>query len=279
MLIHEACLWRTYRLQLGPSLAEKGVLDPRGVVSWRHNGGDKKALKTDGAKLKGYKVRTWRLWGETGKAYVRGVKETRLCSDEANDPDVLKKDDTPARADEVVYLRWTSPFSRHTRCYHFHYRGVDFYWKGTGTVRESRMCGSFMRFNHLKLVARLPMAHANEKGKEDDKVEICLAKFTSSVAKMKSGVLDVFDAAILRLVEEHVPGILDLNSPGNDERGIEVLVEDHAGEKMLRLKKSSLYQVIVATAMCMISSEKEKRHKLLELLLQAAEGGGGGGGG
>jgi hypothetical protein len=33
----------------------------------------------------------------------------------------------------------------------------------------------------------------------------------------------------------------------------------------------------MATALCMISSEKEKRHTLIDLLLQAGEGGGGAG--
>jgi hypothetical protein len=58
VLIHEVCFWKDYKLQLGPSLSTTGVLDPRGVVAWRHNRGDKKALKADEQKLKGYKVRT-----------------------------------------------------------------------------------------------------------------------------------------------------------------------------------------------------------------------------
>jgi hypothetical protein len=51
------------------------VVDPRGVVGWRHHGGDKGALKDDDRKLKGYKTRTRRLWGETGKEYVHDVKK------------------------------------------------------------------------------------------------------------------------------------------------------------------------------------------------------------
>jgi hypothetical protein len=39
-----------------------------------------------------------------------------------------------------------------------------------------------------------------------------------------------------------------------------------------------MYQLIMATAMCMIIGEKEKRHTLMDLILQAAEGGGGAGG-
>lgn len=281
VLIHHSCFWHKYKLQLGPFLSAPDVLDPRGVVSWQHNGGNKKLRKADEHALQGYKVRTWRLWGETGKAYVKSVKKIRQTGDGV-DPDVVDKDTKPAHADEVVYLSWTSPFSKHTRRYHFQYRGVDFYWKGTGTVKESRACGWFLRFNHLKLVARVPCVGdggEDEKSKgEDEWVEICLGKFTSSVAKEKSGTLDLFDPALLRLVEENMPSVLEQFAPGDHEKGRTGL-QLSKEEKLLRLKRSTLYQVIVATATCMIASEKEKRHTIIDLLLAAAEQGGGGGGG
>lgn len=265
VLIHEGCFWKKYTLQLGPSISQPGVIDPRGVVSWRHNGGDKKARKADNHKLKGYKVRGWRLWGETGKGYVHAVKANRVAG-KGPDPDVFdSKSKKPAVAEEVVYLRWMSPLSRHTRCYHFHYMGIDFYWKGTASVRESRACGLLLRFNHLKLVARLPIVDI--KKREED--ELRLGRYTCSIACKKSGTLEFFDAAILHLIDEYVPSMLDLSS---DE---EISEEDVETERVLRLRKSRLYQVFVATAMCMIKSEKEKRHKLMELILNAAEGGGG----
>jgi hypothetical protein len=282
VLIHEGCFWRSYKLQVGPSIGQPGVLDPRGVVAWKHNGGDKKALKADEHKLKGYKVRTWRLWGETGKEYVHEVKRNREAG-EGSDPDVLDlpKDSTPSKelkeksfssavADEVVHLRWTSPLSRQTRCYHFHYRGIEFQWKGTGTVKESRRCGLLLRFNHLKLVAKLPLVGED---KTQDQLEMCLGKFTSSVAKFKSGTLELYDAAIVRLCEEHMPSML-AGDPFGDGVG-EIEGRD---EKVQRLKKSTLYQVFVATAMCMIKSEKEKRHTVLDFIGHASEGGGAAGG-
>jgi hypothetical protein len=87
VLIHQSCFWRKYKLQLGPSLAQPGVLDPRGVVAWKHNGGDKAALKEDDKKLKGYRVRTWRLWGETGKSYVHDIKKMRKGDKKGTGPD------------------------------------------------------------------------------------------------------------------------------------------------------------------------------------------------
>ncbi|USP81737.1 uncharacterized protein yc1106_09011 [Curvularia clavata] len=265
VIMHEGCFWKKYTLQLGPSISQPGVIDPRGVVAWRHNGGDKKALKADRHKLKGYKVRGWRLWGETGKAYVHAVKANRVAG-KGPDPDVFdSKSVNPAVAEEVVCLRWMSPLSRHTRCYHFRYMGIDFYWKGTASVRESRACGLLLRFNHLKLVARLPIV--DDKKHEED--ELCLGRYTCSIACKKSGTLEFFDATILHLIDEYGPSMLDLGSVEEQSEG------DAEAERALRLRKSRLYQVFVATAMCMIKSEKEKRHTLMELILGVAEGGGG----
>jgi hypothetical protein len=268
VLIHEGCFWKEYKLQLLPPIP--GIIDPRGVVCWRHNGGDKKALKLDDHKFKGYKVRTWRLWGETGKDYVHSVKSTRDTGD-GLDPDVIREQNVrsgePATADEVVYLRWTNPLSRRTRRYHFHYAGIDFLWKGTGSVKESRACGLLLRFNHLKLVAQVP---ATEQ-KRQEPAELCLGTYTSSVAREKNGTLEFFDATIMRLVDEYAPSMLSEIEGGLEE-------EDKDTERVLRMRRSTLYQVFVATAMCMIKSEKEKRHTLLDLLLTGATEGGGAGG-
>jgi hypothetical protein len=278
VLIHSGCFWKEYKLQLGPSIAKPGVLDPRGVVSWKHNGGDEKTLKSDGRKLKGYKVRTWRLWGEHGKQYVQAVNKARETR-EGSDPDILDDEkherSEPEKADKVVYLRWTNPLSRHTRQYHFEYVGIDFYWKGTSTTEESRKCGMLLRFNHLKLVAKLP---GSGKDEGEGRSEVCLGKYTSSVAQQKNGSLELFDTAILRFLDEYAPLILaddpfqdgSVSGQGNIQES-EVL-------KIARMKKSTVYQLIVATAMCMIISEKEKRHTLMDLISQAGEGGGGAGG-
>jgi hypothetical protein len=270
ILIHSGCLWRSYTLQLIPSLATPGILDPRGVVCWKHNGGSKKTLQQNEKLLKGYKVRTWRLWSESGKEYVHTIRKLRRGGGKngEQDPDIIPPSpkNTPAYATEIVHLHWSSPFSFHTRQYHFSFRGTTFSWKGTGTVNESRRCGMFLRFNHLKLVARVPA----EKGEH----EVCLGKYTSSIAKKKSGVLELFDGAVVRFAEEHALGLLEECLDGESE---ERVVEDDIDVKIAKLKKSALYQVIVATALCMIASEKEKRHTLIDILVEAASQGGGGG--
>lgn len=262
VLIHGAMFWKKYRLQYGPSIAAPGVVDPRGVVSWKHNGGDKATLKADDRKLKGYKVRTWRLWGETGKAYVQDVRASREAGT-GEDPDsnsdaTTGMRESPALADGVVYLEWEHPFSRHTRRYHFHYNGIDFYWKGTGTVNKSKYCGIFVCFNHLKLVARLPPLNAQR-----EQSEICLAKYISSVTSKKCGRLDIFDSAILCLVEDYLPPRRNIGA--EEEEDVEIGI----------LKKSPLYSIILATALCMIAAEKEKREAVGEWLEEVVESGGG----
>ncbi|KAF2874569.1 hypothetical protein BDV95DRAFT_666400 [Massariosphaeria phaeospora] len=286
VLIHGSSCWRKWKLQLGPSIALPGVLDPRGVVSWKHNGGNKQALKSDDRLLQGYKVGTWRLWGETGKTYVHNVNANRKAGTGV-DPDVPQDDNLdptdveskseaeereghgPVLADEVVTLSWTNPLSRHSRRYHFQYNDIDFYWKGTGTVRESRSCGFFIRYNHLKLIARLPSTASDE----PDQPEVCLGKYTCSVASRKSGTLEIYDAVILRLAMQHMPSVLPLE-PFNDR------MDDSMGEdnnnKVEALKKAPLYHVILATAMCMIIGEKEKRQTVQQIFQGAGEAGGGG---
>lgn len=66
-------------MQFGELLADARVVDPRGAVSLPYNSGKPRV----GEKaIKGYKVRKWRLWGETGKRYLHipmpeGKKRTK----------------------------------------------------------------------------------------------------------------------------------------------------------------------------------------------------------
>ena len=263
ILIHGSAFWRRFKLQYGKSLKAPGVVDPRGVVSWKHNEGDKQYLKTNGKKLKGYKVRTWRLWGECGKAYVHQVRADRRAGvkpdvDDLVDPNAREKL-YPAEAEGVVYLKWERPFSRHTRRYHFSYSGLDFYWKGTRATDKTTFCGKFVRFNHLKLVASLPVVASSRSAKN----EIRLARYTSSVSNKKNGRLEIFDGTVLELFESYVHR-QDRKAP-----------EETKEVKIQNLKKTVLYQIIVATALCMITAEKEKREAVGQWVEEAVKGAGG----
>lgn len=251
-LIHTSCFWHTYTIQLGASLALPGVLDPRGVVSLAHSAASR---SVDATSLRGYRVRGWRLWGESGKEYVHRIRTLRAQGVAFRDPDSRGVVEKRAVAEEVVRLRWTAPLSRRTREYGFLFRGVGFRWKGTGRVSEERRGGWVVRFCHLKIVGVAPRGLGRE---------VCLGTYKSSVAVEKSGMLEIYDEVVEGFVREFMPGLYE----GCEEEGA----------RMDWLKKGALYHVIVATALCVAGAEKEKRHTLIDLVLGIAENGGSGGG-
>ncbi|KAJ4295286.1 hypothetical protein N0V90_007297 [Kalmusia sp. IMI 367209] len=259
VLIHPTSFWRRYKLQYSTALLTNHVLDPRGVVTWSHDS-DKSSRKLTPTLLKGYKVRTWRLWGESGKAYVHQIRAARRAG-KGYDPDFpdINADEKPVRpaeADGVVWLEWEAPFSRNTRRYAWMYSGVQFYWKGTKNVKKTTFCGRFVRFNHLKLVALPPS------GDRSKMTEVCLARYASSVSNKKNGRLEVFDDTVLRLFEDRI------------RSKNRVHPAEPKDTRLKALKKTVLYALILATAMCMISSEKGKREAVGKILKDAAENGG-----
>ncbi|KAF2460411.1 hypothetical protein BDY21DRAFT_369429 [Lineolata rhizophorae] len=349
-LVHNSFLWRQWQLQFGAAIEAPGVVDPRGTVG-REAGGV--ASPRDDFELRGYGVRSWRLWNETGKEYHReynkakikgegGLKKVAAApvgsgmpkeSDERELESLMELDratsePSPAptsplpgalesnclRADEVVYLTWASPFSLDTRQYQFQYRGIDFCWKGTGTVEVERhpKLAFIVHYNHLKLVARVKVPSStkaslvprpeqqtselttlapvdsrpssfvrdvktnNNKRSENDFLatapnegggtfrEICLGKYTSSVLKKKSGELEIFDGAIAGFLAKYLPSALPC--------GGETCEDDLAS-----IKRTRFYDVVIATALCMVIGEWQKRltvRKVAETLLAAGEGGG-----
>ncbi|OCL07550.1 hypothetical protein AOQ84DRAFT_354894, partial [Glonium stellatum] len=163
-----------------------------------------------------------------------------------------------------------APFSRDPRRYRFRYAGVEFCWKGTGTVRESRACGFWLR------VARVPVDGLGGDGEKEggfvERREVCLGKYTSSMAAKKYGMLELFDAAIWRLAVEYIRGYAhELPAVEDEKAGC----EEELRRGLDTLRSTRLYHVIVGTAVCMIIGEKEKRETLRRILeLLASEGGG-----
>jgi hypothetical protein len=277
-LINNSWFWRKWRLQFGEQL--KHAIDPRGVVPKEYAA----AAARDGkvSRLKGYRVRTWRLWGETGKEHHRKVNEVRKSG-------VLigPSSEKPLRQpiiDEEVQFSWHSPFTHKPRHYRFDYAGLEFYWKGTGTVKESKTCGWFMRFHHVKLCVRLPIsAIADEsdgpvkrtlssgsmlspfRSRSNGFREVCLARYTSSIITNKAGVLQVYDDVVYRLLME---GVIVMDTA--KKRDLEA--SGVVGVKALRL-----YEIIIASALCMIIGEWQKRQVLIAILAAGGEGGSGGG--
>lgn len=208
-------------------------------------------------------------------------------------PDHLK----PSSLEEgSLLVKWTGWL---TREYQFLYKGVDFRWKGTSTVNDDKKYwGSWSRYNHLKLVAIFPdldeddqTADAEQEKKElvvkqrqlkrrgsfssfvsllsrrdsDISVEevtekkskkgrgVVIAKYTCLAAVRKVGRLTIFEHGLEKATRVHV------------KSGVESEFET---------EKERLKHLVVATALCMIKGEKQKREtiiKIIETLLLAPE--------
>jgi hypothetical protein len=269
-LVHNSSFWRRWRVQFGEQL--KDVIDPRGVVPEEYE--DAKS------RTKGYKVRSWRLWGESGKAYHAQVNADRKAG--IGKPPV--KPLNGPLIDEEVNFKWHSPFGRKPRHYQFTYAGAEFYWKGTGTVKEHRTCGWFMRYHHVKLCVRVPIDVISSSTDSSGPIkrtvsrgfsrfgsksqafrEVCLGKYTSSIFTKKAGVLHLYDDVIHRLLMD---GVIALDP--EQKKTLEV-----AGA--IGVKKLRLYEIIVTTAMCMVIGEQQKRELIIALIALGGEGGSAGG--
>lgn len=270
-----------------------GAIDPRGLVSW-HRRSSRKNSPTGEAEVKGYKVRRWRFGGESGKQFYRGVEEDRRCRardlahDQGHTQYLVKEEDRaenkafanelkqtadeemktgswdPVLADEVIPVTWTnpSPFSKRVRWYRFWYKGVKATWKGSRNIPANKMWGRrLMPVHHLKLIAELPDTQYLEgKDRGDDlHQEVVLARYSSSLSGGKYGTLTIFDEEVRRVfASQRMKG----SRQGFGDKDAGVMDE---------------YDVIVATAMCMVLGEWQKRKTVLEILLAllgaGAEGG------
>ncbi|KAJ5817293.1 hypothetical protein N7447_009526 [Penicillium robsamsonii] len=286
-LIKCGAFWRNWTIQFSDNL--KDVIDPRGVVRWECRSNPNNTTLNDDHALKGYKVRTWRVWGESGKDYHRQVNARRKVEkgefangkkkatalpgapvEMGNIGNVtearkqgLKYSQTehpspaphtpilqPAVAEEAVRLNWSSPLSLNPRRYRFEYANIKFSWEGTRDIHpDNKLARWLMPFSHLKLIARLP-------GIESE--DVFVGQYTPSFACRKFGQLWIFNSTVSKLLDgEHSF----------------TLTQQAAASELRDVRETRLYELIMTTAVCMIIGERKKRHTLLLLLTIAAEGG------
>ncbi|KAI9835224.1 MAG: hypothetical protein M1837_003885 [Sclerophora amabilis] len=317
-LFQASCFWKHYNIKFSDQFASESVIDGRGVVSDAVG-----APRRREEVPKGYRVRSWRAPTETGKQFHKMANKKGTHKEEPTDaPPAPTKDEEPPSTrpsslkeqvarpihiDEKVRLSWVSPLFS-PRKYHFKHGGIDFYWKGTATVKDKKWLGFLLAFAHLKLVAVVPATpanaaatNANEKNDSDNEKrsrtdrtpteEVCLGKYTSLMAARKSGRLEVFDREMYTFAEKYMFPSRPSPSPSSDMESENVPVPNPtpdspspsptSTEIEIEIKKrwQRLQDVIMATAMCMIISEEHKREATMaifwELLESAGEGGGG----
>jgi len=192
-------------------------------------------------------------------------------------PDHLKPE--PLEEGSLL-MRWSGWL---TREYDFKWGGIEFVWKGTGSVRdEKKHWGALSRFNHLKLVAKIPeelegvegeaataeakddkkepqisirrqasfssfvstiirrnsnasQLSVNDSGKPRSHREVVIAKYTCLLATRKCGRLIVYEKALRETAD--------------------LTLEGHNPDVV----RERLRHVVVATGLCMLQGEKQKR--------------------
>ncbi|EAW15028.1 uncharacterized protein ACLA_004420 [Aspergillus clavatus NRRL 1] len=238
-LIHSYSCWRRWRLQFGPAIAT--AIDPRGVVKWQHRTHVDNKVHGD-CDLKGYKVRCWRLWGESGKQYHRDVNAKRNQGHDSEDDQACHEQ---LQATDTFQMAWSTPFSKQTRKYKFSYSGIEFAWKGTKNLPgDSKWPRRLMPWHHLKLVAQLPCKMAKH-----ELNEVVIAQFTCSAEADEYGSLIVLDSQLCMVL------------------GLDTVPQSMIEERAKGTAFAKIHDVIVATAICMIVGEWQKRKTIVSLVI------------
>lgn len=256
--MHPAFGWRRWKLEFGNILSQDGVVDGRGVVSLKYG-----TTKGQEGTLKGYRVRSFRYPGESGKAWFREQKAL------GQQP---PQNSMKAKPEEVVDLRWVSPFTFRVREYRFNWRGFNFIWKGTGKAQAKMIFRPILRFNHLKLIVIVP----DEDEKKIGTTEVTLARYTSVMGARKMGRLELDQAAIDAFLVEHMTDIdqadpypqvhdNEKSSPADDSA-------QSTSEQILSRVHQRMNDVIIATGMSMIIGEYQKRQVIISIILAAVDG-------
>jgi hypothetical protein len=258
-VVKNSLFWKTWRLQFSDRLAEPGVVDGRGVIPRKYGTKNGK-----GGTMKGYKFKTKSCRGQSGKEWQRLERERRkdLSEAERNAEDAQSE---PILPDEVVAMRWTKPFSfsGDVRRYDFTWRGVEFSWRGTNSVKDTKKWGWTVGWNHCKLMMRIPDGLRREDivGSESDGDEgmeemarsgerktdwLMLARFTSVASHRKSGRLEILDKRIRRvfdlLIQPEIKSS-DYTDPRDQLAKLKVRFDD----------------IVLGTAMCMSKLPNQER--------------------
>lgn len=140
-------------------------------------------------------------------------------------------------------MTWTAPFSKRTREYAFSYEGVDFVWKGTKNLpEECKLARRLMPVHHLKLVAILPAKLAEEAE------EVVVGYFICSAEADEYGTLVIENSKICDIL------------------GIDKMPEDMELARVKGARPAKMHDMIMATAVCMIIGEWQKRKTAVGVL-------------
>jgi hypothetical protein len=272
--MHRRSLWQGWKLEFGDVLSQPGVIDGRGVVNVRYGTKNGKFEGEEGF-LTGFEVTKKRWWGESGKAYWEEQKANGF-EDNAHAGELRVK------PEEVINMKWISPFSPRTREHSFEWRGYKFLWKGTMQVEQVRKAAEwFVWCSHLKLVVQLPRKNSEEvaPGIRPPPEELSLARYSCTMGNRKSGRLEVFQEAIDTFLEEHILiSQVSVEGEKTDDSAISIAISAEGSNVSVDSQAKThqrLRDIVFSTALCMVINERDKRRFLLELLQEIGEIAGG----
>ncbi|KAJ5581102.1 hypothetical protein N7450_007403 [Penicillium hetheringtonii] len=182
----------------------------------------------------------------SGKAYHQRINARRKMREEEGHKVIPAFE--PLSADEAIKLSWSFPFVRPRR-YEFQYAGINFTWKGTRDLPvDEKFAKVLLPLNHLKLIATDPKGN-----------RYFIAFYSSAFNPEKYGRLWVFDNMISNLLEQSG------GSQMNDY--LQNAEEGSASRQESDIRRTRIYELVMATSMCMVLGEWEKRATLYLMLL------------
>lgn len=285
-LIKCGAVWRNWTIQFGGNL--KDVIDPRGVVKWECRSNPNNTTLNDDHALKGCKVHTWRGWGESGETYHRQVNARRKA--EKEEVGKGKKRRIPWI---MIPLGWriSLKLGNKTRVIHKHNSPVlllilhcDRRLYHSQLLRKKRSVSTGVLHSRWILDAiasNMPISSSSVNERETS------TRMTNWLDGYALKSLEVYYQTVwdwewryLRweiYTKLRVPEIWWVF----DSAVSELLGEDHfstcteeaAASELRDIRQTRLYELIMATAMCMIIGESQKWIITMLLFTIAAEGG------
>lgn len=222
----------------------------------------------------------WKKWKvvwydeDAAEELQRSESNWELPPGKTADEDALRKRLKKRKGKDdrsVTELVWHKAFSKKVRQYDFTLGNLDFCWKGTSTVTGTGFWKNWLRYNHLKLVARIPLAdHPKDVAICDSGFrEIVLAKYTSSSKYIKAGALEMYDDVINHVWREYV-----LPQERQEGKGTKEKEEGSFkyGRSPATVKETRFWDTLVATGMCMVVGEWQKRETVRQIIAALASG-------
>lgn len=275
--------WNDWIIQFSEHLNK--VIDPRGLVRWECRSNQDNSTSNDIREWKGYKVRTWRVWGETGAEYHRTVNARRKAvkEEEAEGCTTGAKEKFEARDLEMGPVESENDLASGSRSQNISGEpsfpgsppaavlsptladeAFRLKWSSPLSIRTRTYCFEYagiefswegtrdVHHNHTWNKGLMPFNHLKLLARVPGSTEeTYVAQYISSFSHDKHGQLWIFDSVVTELLEGTGHPSKWIKQTENNERFSLDIKWD--------IQQTRLYDMIMATSTCMIIGEWQKR--------------------